>query len=219
MAGQLYVARGSRKFGPFSAEQLRRFAASGQLRLTDVVWRKGMQKSFLVSNVKDLFPPVTGQTSPPTVPPPQAKETPSAPSTSSAAAESDSSGSPTEEARKTDELTLASLNADQAALVPLDSSASPAATDQSSRTQAIPQKKPTIPPPESPRKRRAVAMKGAILLSQDGVCVHFRKKCVLCGYEDDCRSTLRIGQGLNRAHFFCPKCRKNHEVLIQGSIQ
>jgi hypothetical protein len=110
------------------------------------------------------------------------------------------------------------LIADQADLVPLEPSATPGATDQSSQTRAIPKEKPTAPPPEPPRKRLAVAVKGAILLGQDGVSVHFRKKCVQCGFEDGCRSTLRIGQGLNRAHFFCPKCRKNREVLIRGSI-
>ncbi len=74
-------------------------------------------------------------------------------------------------------------------------------------------------PPEPPRKRRAVALKGALLVSQDGEYVHYRKKCVDCGFEGGCRTTMRIGIGLTRAHFFCPKWRKRRDVQIQGSMQ
>jgi hypothetical protein len=218
MVGRLYVARGPRTIGPFSAAQLQKLAASGQLRLTDVIWREGMQKSFLAANVRDLFPPTNAQTTPPAVPGPEVNEPPSSPPVPAAADESDSSAGPTEVPGTPDELTLALLKADRAALAPLEPSATPGATDQSSQTRAIPKEKPTAPTPEPPRKRLAVAVKGAILLGQDGGSVHFRKKCVQCGFEDRCRSTLRIGQGLNRVHFFCPKCRKNREVLIRGSI-
>jgi hypothetical protein len=85
--------------------------------------------------------------------------------------------------------------------------------------QAAPKKKPPVPQPEKPRKRRAVGVKGAILLGQDGVSVHYRKKCWQCGFEDGCRSSMRIGQGVVRAHFYCPKCRKNRDVQIQGMMQ
>ena len=73
-------------------------------------------------------------------------------------------------------------------------------------------------PPEPVRKRRALAVKGATLLSQDGVTVYFRKKCSQCGFEDSCRSSMRIGQGIARNHFFCPKCRKKREVQLRGSM-
>jgi len=75
------------------------------------------------------------------------------------------------------------------------------------------------PPPEPVRKRRAVALKGAIILSQDGATVHFRKKCTQCGFEDRSRSTLPIGNGMTRVHFYCPECRKGRDVQIQGIMQ
>jgi hypothetical protein len=73
--------------------------------------------------------------------------------------------------------------------------------------------------PEPVKKRRAVAVKGAVLVSQDGVSVHYRKKCSACGHEDACRSTMLIGNGTTRASFFCKKCRKNREVEIRGMAQ
>jgi hypothetical protein len=56
-------------------------------------------------------------------------------------------------------------------------------------------------------------------MSQDGVTVYYVKKCSECGFEDACRSNMLIGNGVTRAHFFCPKCRKNREVQIQGMAQ
>jgi len=58
-----------------------------------------------------------------------------------------------------------------------------------------------------------------VLVSQDGEVVHYRKRCFQCGFEDGCRSTMRIGVGLTRAYFFCPKCRKRRDVQIQGMMQ
>jgi hypothetical protein len=79
--------------------------------------------------------------------------------------------------------------------------------------------KPPKPPQEKPRLRRAVALKGAILVSQDGVQVHYMKKCSECGHQDASRSTMLIGQGVVRSFFYCRKCRKNREVQIQGIMQ
>lgn len=74
-------------------------------------------------------------------------------------------------------------------------------------------------PPEPKRKRRAVAVKGVVLLSQDGVSVHYRKKCSECGFEDACRSTMLISTSTTRASFFCKKCCKTREVEIRGIMQ
>src|SRR5207253_745981 len=83
---------------------------------------------------------------------------------------------------------------------------------------------PTVPDkvaPPTPRVplRRAIAVKGAILMGQDGVYVQYRKRCVECGYEDPCRSSMQIGQGLTRVYFFCRKCKKSRDVQIQGLMQ
>ncbi len=61
-------------------------------------------------------------------------------------------------------------------------------------------------------------MKGAVIVSQDGHSVFYKKKCFACGHEDGCRSTMVIGIGITRAHFFCTKCRKNREVQMQGLV-
>jgi hypothetical protein len=72
------------------------------------------------------------------------------------------------------------------------------------------------PPQEQVRKRRAAGVKGAVVLSQDGVVVSFRKKCLKCGQEDSTRTTMPIRNGPMRAGFFCPKCRKLQPVEMQG---
>lgn len=66
------------------------------------------------------------------------------------------------------------------------------------------------------RKRRAMAISGAVIVSQDGERVRFKKKCVRCGFEDSCKSVLRIMSGINNQVFFCPKCRKQVAVSIRG---
>ncbi len=77
-----------------------------------------------------------------------------------------------------------------------------------------------VPPParKKPiRKSRATAVRGAVLIGQDGEMVQYKKKCTRCGTEESTRSTMRITIGTSRAQFFCPKCRKMSDVLIQGT--
>src|SRR4051794_10505612 len=57
MIDRLYVARGNQTSGPFSAAQLKGFAAAGRIRATDTVWREGaIDKSVDAAKVKNLFP-------------------------------------------------------------------------------------------------------------------------------------------------------------------
>jgi hypothetical protein len=79
--------------------------------------------------------------------------------------------------------------------------------------------RPPAPLPEAARKRRAIGLKGAVILSQDGVRVQYRKKCSDCGHEDTCRSSMAIGNGITRSHFYCTRCRKNRMVEIHGTVQ
>lgn len=67
------------------------------------------------------------------------------------------------------------------------------------------------------RKCRATAVRGAVLIGQDGEMVQYKKKCTRCGTEENSRSTMRITIGTSRAQFYCPKCRKMSDVLIQGT--
>jgi hypothetical protein len=74
------------------------------------------------------------------------------------------------------------------------------------------------PPPEAPKKLgRATAIRGAVITSQDGKRVQFRKKCITCGYEDASKSTIPMRMGTTRLNFFCRKCRKLKPVEINGS--
>src|SRR5262245_49721869 len=193
MVDRLYVTRGSKTFGPFSAAQLRQLASAGRLRPTDGIRREGMDRPVLAANVRNLFPapqpaadPAGAAAGPPS---------PAAVSSSPLPGSPGSTGEPGPAAA--------------------DGAGSP---PPASPRQAVPREGPPTQP-EPARKRRAVALKGAVLLSQDGVYVHYRKKCPQCGFEDSCRSSMLIGQGVCRAFFFCRKCRKNQEVHIQGRMQ
>jgi hypothetical protein len=66
------------------------------------------------------------------------------------------------------------------------------------------------------KKGRATAVRGAVLISQDGETVHYRKKCLKCGYEDATRSSMRIRNIVSTGRFFFPKCRKSGEVVLRG---
>src|SRR5438477_8758860 len=57
MADRWYFAQGNNKHGPFSAAELKRFADSGQLRPTDMVWKEGVASGVMAGLVKNLFAP------------------------------------------------------------------------------------------------------------------------------------------------------------------
>lgn len=90
------------------------------------------------------------------------------------------------------------------------------ATDQRPQSpgHTDPHRPITQPPPK--RKARVTEVRGAIITSQDGEVVQYRKKCSRCAREDSSRSSMRIQNGVRRDSFFCPKCRKVSEVLIHG---
>jgi hypothetical protein len=67
------------------------------------------------------------------------------------------------------------------------------------------------------RKRRVTASKGAIVTSQDGKEVRFRKKCITCGTEDRGKSMLPLRPGTTRTSFFCPNCRRLKPVEITAT--
>jgi GYF domain 2 len=84
---------------------------------------------------------------------------------------------------------------------------------------------PPLAPPKTPapksnlqpvKKGRAIALTGAIVFSQDGLAVQYRKKCIKCGHVDVSKNKMLIRPGVTRASYYCPKCRKLREVTIQG---
>jgi GYF domain 2 len=216
MADQFYVGRGNRRSGPFSAARLRELAAAGWFRAGDTVWREGMASPVLAVKVKNLFP---------------AAPPPADPAGSAAPVLGQASSLPAVGEARLPAAALAHPEASvpsggQGALPGPDAAGpSPPAPSPQHRTEdaaapGIPVAKgPPARPPEPARKRRAVALKGAVVLSQDGHSVQYRKKCTQCGHEDTCRSTMLIGHGVTRTHFFCPRCRKSQQVQLQGMMQ
>jgi hypothetical protein len=78
-----------------------------------------------------------------------------------------------------------------------------------------PENKATATPNQ--RTKRAIGVKGVMIVGQDGTNVKYRKKCTVCGNEDSCWNTMPIPTGLTRVSFFCPKCRKRRDGEIQGT--
>ena len=72
------------------------------------------------------------------------------------------------------------------------------------------------PPPSPVRKRRVLNVRGGVIQSQDGTVVRYRKTCPKCGHQDSSLTCSPIQSGTTRAHFFCPKCRKNQAVEIHA---
>ncbi|MHB1422638.1 MAG: DUF4339 domain-containing protein [Gemmataceae bacterium] len=203
----LHVVRDGKWFGPFSSVQLRALVTAGRLRLTDSVWKEGMAQAVLAAKVKNLFPALRPRPRSPVVA--SAGVTPAALSPTPTVS---SSGVRAAAPQPTPPQEVAATPEKPAPAVP---PALPGAATQPSQHKAG----ANAVMPSQPRKRRAIAMKGAVLLSQDGYKVQYRKKCSLCGFEDTSRSTMLINVGITRSHFFCPKCRKNGEVQIQGCMQ
>ncbi|MBY0229569.1 MAG: DUF4339 domain-containing protein [Gemmataceae bacterium] len=77
---------------------------------------------------------------------------------------------------------------------------------------------PHAPAGEAVRRKRAAAVEGVVVLGQDDKIVRFKKFCTKCRHEDSSWATMPIMLGTMRAHFFCPRCRKNREVLLRGSM-
>ncbi len=65
MADQWYVGRDGQKSGPYSPDQMRQMAASGQLQPADVVWKKGMADWVPATQVPGLLPPAVAPASGP----------------------------------------------------------------------------------------------------------------------------------------------------------
>ncbi len=211
MTVDFYVGRNNKRFGPYSAAQLRELATSARLRPTDTLWKEGMESPVLLSKVKNLFPSltITNDSAP--------KVASSSLTTVSEMQSVNSSGEGLSEASPV--LSAAGEIPSDPGMVPLSSSPWTDLTETDEPAQAVASEKPAVKEPEKVVTRRAVGIRGAIILGQDGHSVHFRKKCTQCSHEDTCRSTMLIGNGLTRTHFFCPKCRKSREVQIQGMRQ
>jgi GYF domain 2 len=191
MADRWFYAHDVNKIGPFSGRQLHDLAVSGQILPTDTVWKEGIHRGVFASKVQYLFLP-----------------TPSLAASVSASVPVSPVPSPCLPA------------ASSPTSVGLTANVQPTAFSED--LQLVPEEKvPITPkPPNAPqppvRKRRAIVVKGAVIVNQDGVRVQYRKKCMVCSFEESSWSTMPIPNGMTRAGFFCPKCRKRQSVEIQG---
>jgi hypothetical protein len=209
MAEQWYLERDGSEYGPYSAEHVKKLAALGRLRPTDVVRSAGMEKGVAAARVKGLLSGSEAAAAPPPSPSPDpgggkgqglqaapAAESPAPPALSETTLPPEPTSSE-----------IAPEPATEASTTPVSEQPS---NEELAKAKAAGSKKQDV------RKRRAVALANAVILSQDGVSVQFRKKCGTCGHEDSVRSSMIIAIGIARAGFFCPKCRKRRPVQIQG---
>jgi hypothetical protein len=248
MADAWYFGWGNRRFGPFSEAQLMDLAERGRVQPSDIIWKEGIEKGLLAGNVKNLFrPPPVDTVAPAAIETVALQPTPmtasigssrSLPSTPAkfndwlASAHHQKAEIPPE---IPDGLSIKPIQG-------LDDSPSPIApaTDRSpdldatedragaaipsggnagnSKPKGAGNHQPSGQTQAPKRTMRAVALKGAVIMNQNGEIVQYRKKCIRCAYEDQSRTSRPIRVGIHRDRFFCPKCRKMGEVEIQCLI-
>jgi hypothetical protein len=198
MASQWYYGERDNRQGPFTDQQLRALADQGRIQPTDMIWKQGIEqgvpahrvKNLLVAGAATVAPVVTTLASPP----PETAEY--APPTETPAAQ------------------------------PETAEYAPAAETPEAEPEAEGEAKEEAKPPERPaetpksqvkaRKPKAVAIRGCVIVSQDGETVIFTKKCVECGMAETGRSRRPIRMGTTRDTYFCKKCRKVRPVEILG---
>jgi len=215
MADQWYFASGQNKLGPFTSSEMRALAASGRLQPQDTVWKEGVDAGVAASRIKNLFHgrDVASSRTEVSVPPPREPtvkhEAPPSPTPDEAL--------PIDKSIPSDaDLSLAEfrngepLHKDGSEPGPVTSSPTSLPVETQSPADSRLKKKE--------RKGTVIGASGAIVVSQDGRTVQFRKKCRKYGHEDTTRSTLPIRNGTTRGIFFCPKCKKPSDVEIRGKL-
>jgi len=216
MADQWFYSHEGVRLGPCSARQLKELAASGGLLPTDTVWRQGTPQGVPAHRVKNLFviarvdTPGSEEVDLSRLPATAPVSTAIPPAIASYArplppdARADRAEVPTERPSELAEDAMAPTTL---------------AADAAGQTPGQPPAQSRQGQPQPRKKARALAVKGAIIVSQDGTRVRYRKKCTVCGFEESNRSSMLIRRGQIRAGFFCPTCRKNRPVVIQGITQ
>jgi len=106
---------------------------------------------------------------------------------------------------------------DDSVEVPGEAAAAPETPETTPAPAAVQVFEKPVRPQEKDRPKRVVSIKGGILCSQDGKHVQFRKKCTVCGYEEQGRTTLLIRAVTMKIPFFCRKCRKGRVTELLGT--
>lgn len=68
MADAYYFTRDDLRRGPYSAREMRKLAASGDILQTDTVWRTGLRVGTKAERIPNLFPPTVTEPAPALVP-------------------------------------------------------------------------------------------------------------------------------------------------------
>jgi hypothetical protein len=206
MSDQWHYSHGQQEFGPFTAARMKDLAATGEVLCTDAVWKEGTETRVLAAKVKGLFRQPTPRTHVQFIPVETPKE-PVAPTVPVRAA-SARAGAAAPSSSMQSALVVDSPTKFEAGQVNSANAKSQnhAATGHDQRHV----------PPEPIQKLRVVALRGAVIISQDGRVACYKKKCVNCGHEDPSRTTMQIRRGINRVAFFCPECKKTRTAEIQG---
>lgn len=206
MAVQWFYGTDQARLGPFSASQLRELKVRGELQPTDMVWKEGVKNGLPAGDIHGLFESTTTtavaeQIVNPPILSPVVEEAALAP----VATEVPESAQEQVHEIIPESLELTAISEEEALALPVESP-----------PIALPVPAPLRAKPPVVRMKRAVAECGAIIVSQDGERVRFRKKCVRCGFEESINSVMRLMPGVNRQLFFCPKCRKQVGVSIRA---
>jgi hypothetical protein len=224
MADQWYYGPPAARLGPFTAQQLKDLAAAGKIQQTDTIWKEGLEQGVPATRVKNLFP-ASGSQLQAAAPPPAAPQPPPAESSSGNGEQPNPPAAVAEQAYR-EPASSAAQAADQESSTAADNRQLPPRNPADSSREAPPANPedstlaPTNKSPVGgqPKKGRALSANGAVIVSQDGYTVYFRKKCTKCGFEDLSKSRMPIRSGTTRTGFFCPKCRKLRQVEILGVV-
>lgn len=209
MSDQWYYSSTGDKVGPFSSQELRDLARAGSIQPTDTVWKEGVERGVVAARVRYLFESQAGVA---------AEQPPADP------------GIVQQQVAAVAEAATVMVSPEPpgpADSTPLESPPHNFG-GQPEQPAAVPPEEPPVEAPPAPKpkqqnnqpkpkKGHAIASRGAVIVSQDGDVVHFRKKCTKCGHEDASKSRMPIRNGASRQTYFCPKCRKLMSVEIQCS--
>ncbi len=235
MAVKWFYGADEARLGPFSAQELKELKARGRLLSTDMVWKEGVLNGLPAGEIRGLFgskessglitavvdlPVINALLEAPVIlsisaPFPLAEEqTPKVdpePLEYRLVPIDDEFPLPVPAIAPATEIPRPPVDAPEQS--PLDKISVPS-PEPGVDPKVVPERAKAKPPPV--RMKRAVAESGAIIISQDGERVRFRKKCVRCAFEDTNNSVMRLMPGMNRQLFFCPKCRKQVGVAIRA---
>jgi GYF domain 2 len=110
---------------------------------------------------------------------------------------------------------FAAITVTEAPPVVVEAAAEPEPVPETVFTPAAEKARPKVS--EKERLKRVISIKGGIVVGQDGRQVQFRKKCLTCNTEDQCRTTAVIRAGAMKIAYYCRKCRKGRTVEMMGT--